>query len=263
MGFLPSGYLINARNPLAGAIRTETGIEFPSERGWMRHRGRAVALGAVCAGALWLAAAPASALTLTVAGSTVGASLSVGNGPLQVGVQAPPASIDVQVDPTTGVQASVKAPPAPPLHVAVRPPTLSALAPITSSAPPAALTPASPTPAPTANAPAPEPSASPIVSQPVVSDQPPIGGPAGTADRAGHGAGIATSTRPTDAIRHDAVGANSTNVTAAIASGSDSGLLSALESNNARLLLWFALAGFVIAMRGFVGAATSKDARAS
>jgi len=50
-----------------------------------------------------------------------------------------------------------------------------------------------------------------------------------------------------NAIRHDR--AHSTKVTAAIASGSDSGVLAALESNEARLLLWFALAGLVIAMR--------------
>jgi hypothetical protein len=231
----------------------------------MRHRGRAVALGAVCAGALWLAAAPASALTLTVGGPTVGASLSVGNGPAQVGVQAPDAaSINVQADPTTGVQTSVQTPLTPPIDVAVATPPLSALAPITSSPPVAAPAPAPAAPTVPAPAPGTSPaSPSPIASHPIVSTQPENRAPAPVAARAGQETGIATATRPINAIRHDARGTHSNNVTASIASGSDSGILSALESNDARLLLWLALAGFVIAMRMFVGSATSRHARAS
>ena len=188
--------------------------------------------------------------------------MSLGNGPLQLGVQAPPASVNVSADPTTGVQASVKAPQTPPLDVAVPPLTRSPLPPIASSHPATAPTPPPSTPAPVAATPAPATSAAPIASHPVVSTQPANGGPAANADPTGKGAGIATATRPINAISHNA-GAHSTDVTAAIASGSDTGILAALESNDARLLLWFALAGFVIAMRVFVGSASSKEARAS
>jgi hypothetical protein len=227
----------------------------------MRHRGRLVVFGAICAGALWLAAAPASALALTVGGSTVGASLSVGDGPAQIGVQAPDAAtINVQADPSSGVQASVKTAQTPPLDVAVATPDVSSVAPITPPDP-APVPPASAGPSPTAPTPAPSPA--PVAPHPGVSAQPAKVAPAPAAVRTGRDVGVTTVTRPINSILHNSGGAHPTSVTASIASGSDAGILSALESNATRLLLWIALAAFVVAMRLFVGSATSRGARAS
>jgi hypothetical protein len=100
----------------------------------VRH-GRFVTLLAVTGGALWLAAAPASAITISIGGSNptlpipvslplpIGATVSTGTdgAPLAVNVTAPAATqVGVQAGPTTGLQTDVGIGNLPPvaLHVA-------------------------------------------------------------------------------------------------------------------------------------------------
>jgi hypothetical protein len=232
----------------------------------IRNR-RLLALGAMCAGVLWVTTAPASALTVSVGGSNPSVPLppplptSVtatvgGSAPLQVAVQAP-GSTDVSVDAgPSGLQAKASAANTPLVDVSVAAPSVPVVpSPIGGSDPVGVI----PTPGvPTLGTPAP--SALPA-------DPTPGGGPSSkghhslTAPGARLGAAPAAAQRGISWVGHvtrDRAG----EVTASIASSPRAGFLTGLPTIGARVLLWFALAGAVIALRLFVGAPT-RATRAS
>jgi hypothetical protein len=228
---------------------------------------RLLTLGAMCAGVLWMTTAPASALTVSVGGSNPSVPLPLplptsvtatvgGSAPLQVGVQAP-GSTNVSVDAgRSGLQAQASAANTPLVDVSVAAPSVPGIpSPIGGSDPVGAI----PAPAvPTLGTPAP--SALPA-------DPTPGGGPSSkghdslTAPGARLGAASAAAQRGVSSVGH-VTGDRASEVTASIASSPRAGFLSALPTIGARLLLWLALAGAVIALRLFVGS-SRRATRAS
>jgi hypothetical protein len=223
---------------------------------------RLPALGAICVGALWLASAPASAITISVGGDAptvpitlpVPASGSVtlgGADPLAVDVQAPGSTgVSVEAGPT-GLHAKATAAAKPLVNVDLGSPSFAVPAPIADSLPIGA----SPVPAGDAppSSPAPGDSTSGVSAGPKghgsVTPGTPVGGP------------VATAQREISAV-HRVAGDQSSSVSATIASSPRSGILAALPGVAARMLLWIALAGAVIAMRLFFGS-SHRATRAS
>lgn len=231
----------------------------------VRNR-RLLALGAICAGVLWITSAPASALGVSLGGSNPSVPLPLplptsvtatvgGSAPVQVDVQGP-GSTDLSVESgPSGVQAKASAANTPLVDVSVAAPSVPSLpSPIGGSDPVVG----SPAPGvPTLGAPAP--SASPA-------DQAPGAGPSSkghdslTAPGTRLGAATSTAQRGISSVRH--AGDRAGEVTASIASSPRAGFLTALPTVGARLFLWLALAGAVIALRLFVGS-SRRATRAS
>jgi hypothetical protein len=223
----------------------------------MRTYGRLLALGALCIGALGVAAVPASAVTISLGGQNP-----------TVPVPLPlPVSISVGVD-SGGLQTTVQAPGSTDVSVKAGPSGLHAkatvanhpLAAVDANTPAAAATPTSiPGVAPIAGLP--------VVSTPVgnntSSDAPTASLPASGASRAPDNAHVATAPRSAlgaaqplaeqDLSGATPAGDRTPEVTAEIASSPSSGFLHALPGGGARILLWVALAGAVFALRLFVG----------
>jgi hypothetical protein len=226
----------------------------------MRTYGRLLALGALCAGALGLTAVPASAVTISLGGQhptvpvtlPLGLSVSagVGNNGVQADVQAPSTDVSLNADPS-GVRAKATVAGHPVAAVGVTAPAIPALpAPVATPAPEASSPPVAPAPA---NAP----SSSPSTGAPIANDHP--SAHVGNAPRAVDAGGLATR----DLRDATPAGDRTPTVNAEIASSPGSGFLHALPGGDARVVLWLALAGAVLALRYFVGGSTSKATRAS
>jgi hypothetical protein len=231
----------------------------------IRNR-RLLALGAICAGVLWMTSAPASALDVSLGGSNPSVPLPIplptsvtatvgGTEPVQVVVQAPGSTdLSVAAGPT-GLHAKASAANTPLVDASVAAPSVPQVPPPVGGSDPVVASPAPVVP--TLGAPAPSTS--------------PAGTPGGSPSSNGHlasttpgarlGAATSVGRQGISSVRHATVDSSS-EVTASIASSPRAGFLTALPAVGARLLLWLALAGAVIALRLFVGS-SSRATRAS
>jgi len=242
----------------------------------MKHGRRVLTLFAVSVGAIWLAAAPASALTLSIGGTDPGplpalpvaASVSTGGdgAPLAVAVDASGSTaINVQADPTTGLGLQADTGVTPPLSVDIAPPDkLQVPLPHAGTDTPVAV----PTPtAPTVGAPAgaPTPPVPATGTEPVTAVPP---APAVNADPIPGietGGGTPAHANPGPAPSHSKpAGAlaplvtripRSTSISASIEPTPHPGFLTALSAIPSSVTLLLALIGFAIAIQLYVRSA--------
>jgi hypothetical protein len=228
----------------------------------MRTFGRLLAVGAICGGALGLAAVPASALVISVGGSNptlplplplpVSVAVGVDSGGVQAGVQAPGSTdVSVKADPS-GLHAKATVGNQPIAGVDAKTPTVT-VPPVPGSASVPGV--------PTVNAP---PANDVPANTPAVAPDQRVAGNANAhaaaAPRVAHEGTASIEQR--DLRDAKPLGDRTADVSAEIASKPSSGLLNAAHGTGARILLWIALAGAVLAFRMFVGSSTTKATRA-